>query len=53
MKVKYVGAVSIELWDGRIAQPGDVVDVTDEQAAELVARGEWTEVVSDLTVEED
>ena len=37
-KVKFVGPSAIQLWDGRRIEPGTEIEVTKEQAEELVGR---------------
>ncbi|MDX1388943.1 MAG: hypothetical protein R3344_07115 [Acidobacteriota bacterium] len=38
MKVIWNGNKNIELWDGRLCSPGDEIEVTKEQADELLAK---------------
>lgn len=41
MKVKYIGTRTVELWNGRQCNEGDVVDVTAAQHKELIVRDDW------------
>ena len=42
MKITWQGGSRTQLWDGRWVEPGASVDVSDDQANELLSRGGWT-----------